>query len=291
MPSLPLYRIGCPVWACDAWVGSLYSTKNRRRWLEEYSSVFGAVEGNSTFYAMPTEEAVGRWAREPSSGFRFALKTPAAITHERQLAHAEGLTTEWVRRLRQLQEADRLGPTMLQLPPYFAGPQFGDLVKFVEAWPHDLPLAVEPRHADYFDGGSRERDLDALLRQHRVDRVLFDSRALFDRPPDDEIERASQGRKPNPPHRTTVTGRRPLLRFVGRNDPRLAEPWIAEWAEVVMGWIGRGLKPYVFCHSPNDADAPGFCRAFHAALRRRLPDLPDLPAWPGHAAPKQRSLF
>lgn len=289
------YRLGCPVWACDAWVGSLYSTKDRRRWLGEYSAVFGTVEGNSTFYALPADDVVARWADEAAPGFRFALKTPAAITHEHQLANAEALTADWIDRLRTLQAADLLGPTLLQLPPFFAGSQFGDLVRFVEAWPVDLPLAVEPRHDDYFDSAhgdaGYEQDFDALLREHGVDRAIFDSRALFHAPPDDEIERVSQGRKPNPPHRVTVTGRRPFVRFVGRNNRRLAQTWIAEWASTLAGWIGQGMQPYLFCHSPNDTFAPEFCEDLHAALQQRLPGLPDFPPWPGREAPKQRSLF
>ncbi len=285
------YRLGCPVWACEAWPGTLYSTKNRRRWLSEYSTVFGTVEGNTTFYALPKAEVVARWADESADGFRFALKTPRSITHEHQLVGAQRETAEWIERLRTLQAADRLGPTLLQLPPFFSDGQFDDLARFVEAWPKDLPLAVEPRYEAYFDGGPVENEFDALLRERGVDRALFDSRALFNSPPEDESEKASRGRKPNPPHRQTVTGRGPFLRFIGRNRLSLIDPWIGAWGEVIAGWIEAGLNPYIFCHAPNDAFAPAFARRLHAALQKRLPQLPDMQAWPGQSAPKQQSLF
>lgn len=289
--ATPPLRIGCPVWACDAWVGSLYSTKDRRRWLGEYSRVFGTVEGNSTFYAAPEADLVRRWADEAGDGFRFALKTPAAITHERQLDGAERETAEWVDRLRLLAAAERLGPTLLQLPPYFAGSQFDQLAEFVAAWPNDLPLAVEPRHADYFDGGAIENEFDALLREHHADRALFDSRALFHAPPDDPIEAASQRRKPNPPRRLTITGQRPFLRFVGRNRLAKAEPWIAEWSATIAGWLAEGLEPHVFCHAPDDGLAPLFADRLCEAIRAHTPALPPPQAWPGRAAPKQQALF
>lgn len=285
------YRLGCPVWACDAWVGSLYTGANRRRWLGEYSSVFGTVEGNTTFYALPTDETVRRWAGEAQPGFRFALKTPSEITHERQLAGAERQIADWIERLRVLQAADVLGPTLVQLPPFFAPSQLGDLESFLSAWPDDLPLAVEPRQDGFFGGGVEESDFDALLREHGADRALFDSRALFQAPPDDPIERASQGRKPNPPRRLTVTGDRPFVRFVGRNRLELADRWIAEWADAVARWVGEGKRPYLFCHAPDDTLAPAFAARFHAAMQERLPDTPALPEWPGAAAPKQQSLF
>lgn len=240
---------------------------------------------------MPSADNVTRWAAEAAPGFRFALKTPGVITHERQLAGAEALTAEWIERLRTLQAADVLGPTLLQLPPFFAGRQFADLARFVEAWPKDLPLAVEPRHDDYFDESASEAEFDALLREHAADRALFDSRALFHAPPDDPIERASQGRKPNPPRRITVTGSRPFLRFVGRNNLRLVTKWVNEWADVIAAWIGEGRQPYVFCHAPDDTLAPVFAERIHAAISERVAGLPDLPAWPGREAPKQQSLF
>lgn len=281
-----MYRLGCPVWACDAWVGSLYSTKNRRRWLGEYSSAFGTVEGNTTFYALPKAEVVQRWAEEAAPGFRFALKTPGSITHESQLVGVERETAEWIDRLRLLQAADLLGPTLLQLPPYFDGSRLDDLTRFVEAWPNDLPLAVEPRHEGYFDDGPIERDFDEMLRERGIDRALFDSRALFHSPPEDDSERASRGRKPNRPRRLTVTGQRPFLRFIGRNRLPLVDPWIDEWVGVIAGWIRADLDPYVFCHAPDDAFAPEFAARLHAALQKCLPDLPDLPVWPGQALPK-----
>ncbi|MEQ8848521.1 DUF72 domain-containing protein [Botrimarina sp.] len=285
------FRLGCPVWACEAWVGSLYSTRNRRRWLGEYSRVFGTVEGNSTFYATPADDLVRRWADEAAPGFRFALKTPAAITHEKQLAGAERETAEWLLRLRVLRAADRLGPTLLQLPPLFDGGRLDTLAAYLAAWPDDLPLAVEPRHADYFDGGSVENALDALLRSVGADRALFDSRALFHAPPDDPIEAASQDRKPRPPRRLTVTGRRPFLRFVGRNDLAKAQPWIDEWAAVIAAWIEGGYEPYVFCHAPNDALAPAFAERLHAAIQNHAAEIASLPEWPGRSAAKQQSLF
>jgi uncharacterized protein YecE (DUF72 family) len=240
---------------------------------------------------MPTAETAARWAGEARPGFRFALKFPSSITHDAMLVGCERLLDEWIDRLRPLAAAGVLGPSLLQLPPFFTGLQLSDLASLLRRWPAELPLAVEPRHDDYFAAGSVERDFDALLRDTGHDRALFDSRALFQSPPDDPIEQVSQGRKPNPKRRDTVTGRTPFLRFVGRNRLELAAPWIDEWADTVAGWIGRGLEPHVYCHAPDDTLAPAFAERFHAALRRRAPGLGELAEWPGRGLPKQRSLF
>jgi uncharacterized protein YecE (DUF72 family) len=81
--SIPKYYLGCPVWACEKWKGTLFtSSAPRASWLTEYSTVFNTVEGNSTFYALPALDTVRRWADSVPSGFRFALKFPQVISHE-----------------------------------------------------------------------------------------------------------------------------------------------------------------------------------------------------------------
>lgn len=287
----PLLAVGCPVWSVPAWVGEFYTTSDRKRWLSEYSSVFSTVEGNSVFYALPDVATVERWAQETEPGFEFALKVPREISHDHRLQQCERPVSELLRRLEILRSKDRLGPTFLQLPPTFDRHGFEPLARFLERWPKEYPLAVEARHADYFDEASVESSLDQLLHEHQMDRVLFDSRALFSRPPEDEIEFASQGRKPRSPFRTTVTSQRPMVRFVGRNRLDTIQPWIDEWAKVVANWLGDGLSPIVFLHAPDDRFAPAFTRRFHEAVRRHVPELPKLQDSPVDQGPQQLELF
>lgn len=285
------YFLGAPVWACDAWVGSLYTSKSRKNWLSEYSSVFNTVEGNSTFYALPPLETIRRWADQAQDGFRFCLKFPGAITHEKQLIGAHAETEQFLACLEVLHEANRLGPSFLQLPPFFSSAQLEDLSNYLAGLPKRYRYAVEARHLDYFDDGSFERSFDALLREHGMDRVLFDSRALFSRAAEDEHERISQRRKPKSPLRHTVTGRNPFVRFVGRNKLETVQTWIDEWADVVSGWINEGLTPFIFMHAPDDKYGPEFAELFHAAVSRQVTSLKPLNTWPGRSIPKQRQLF
>lgn len=290
-PEPPSLRIGCPVWACDAWVGSLYSSSSRRSWLGEYSTVFQTVEGNSTFYALPPLETIRRWGDETQDGFQFCLKFPGAVTHEKQLVDVRAETAAFLDCLEVLANANRLGPTFIQLPPFFSARQFDRLGHFLRDLPKEYPFAVEVRHLDYFDEDENEQQLDELLNEHGMDRVLFDSRALFSRPAEDPYEVKSQTRKPKSPLRHTVTGKRPFVRFVGRNKLTDTQPWIHEWADVVAGWLQEGLEPYVFTHAPDDAYAPAFAVELYNLIRSKVEALPELAMWPGQAAPKQRYLF
>lgn len=290
-PTRPVPRlsIGCPVWGCERWRGTLYTAKaTRDEFLAQYSAAFHTVEVNSSFYALPVPEIVEGWAERTAPGFQFCFKFPKALTHDALLVGAEGVTRAFVHLLRILQQRDRLGPAFLQLPPEFGARHFTALARFLNGWPADLPIAVEVRHPDFFDGEVHEQRLNDLLQSRGMDRCLFDSRALFSAPPTDEAERESQRRKPKSPYRTTVTARRPMVRFVGRNDVTQVQPWIDEWAATLAGWIQQDLHPIIFTHSPDDAFAPEFARILWKAIREQASDLPPLPAWAGDIERGQR---
>jgi hypothetical protein len=59
--------------------------------LERYAARFNAAEINSTFYGMHKRETFERWAASVPDGFRFSVKLPKAITHERRLADCAAL--------------------------------------------------------------------------------------------------------------------------------------------------------------------------------------------------------
>jgi uncharacterized protein YecE (DUF72 family) len=288
--------IGCPVWAVEHWRGSLYtSNASRASWLSQYSAVFNTVEGNSTFYALPSLETARRWSESVQAGFQFALKVPRAISHDRRLDGAQRELADFIAVAEVLHQAGCLGPSFLQLPPDFGPMEQSSLASFLESLPNHLPWSVEVRHAGWFDQAKNELWLDSMLRELKMDKVLFDSRPLYSKPPDDEIEKVSQKRKPKTPIRTTVTARHPFLRIVGRNRIEDTQPWIDEWAPIIADWLRRGLSPFVFTHAPDDKYAPAFARRMHDAISANLPTLPPLPPWLGETEQatklKQLDLF
>ncbi len=289
------YFLGCPVWACPHWQGSLFTRHARReQYLAQYSRVFTSVEGNSTFYGLPALDTVRRWAESVEEPFHFVLKFPQAISHDRRLLNAGEETEAFLAVLHVLQRRDALGPSFLQLPSGFSPHHLGDLENYLRQLPREFPYAVEVRHHDFFDNGHHEKALNQLLSELRIDRVIFDSRPLYSAEPEDDFERQSQSRKPQLPVHTGVTGRRPLIRLIGRNDIGRVLPWIRQWAPVVARWIIDGLSPYVFTHTPNDLYAPALARLFHRELMRHTHRLEELPPWPGEAEPqpsKQLALF
>ena len=125
-----------------------------------------------------------------------------------------------------------------------------------------------------------------------VDRVLFDTSALFAAKAVDEATLDAKRRKPRLPFRRTHTGRHPFVRYVGDPDLDVNDAALARWAGIAAEWLGAGLEPYFFVHHPDDAHAPALARRLQRALHAALPSLPPPPAWPcEHPARGQLSLF
>lgn len=266
-PSLPLY-IGCPVWNCDGWSDVVFPQGTKRsQWLSWYSQMFNCVEGNSSFYGIPSVDQTRRWASEAANGFRFCLKFPREISHDRSLVNSESPTHQFLLAIEELARGNRLGPTFLQLGPHFASDRFDVLSKYLTQLPREFPWAVEVRHKSWFDAASNEARLDELLTSLHIDKVLFDSRPLNQAAPDDEFEKQSQTRKPKTPLRKTATGNHPFLRLIGRNRVEMVDSYIAEWIPTISDWVREGKTPYIFTHTPDDTYAPHMARRMWDELR------------------------
>src|ERR1700675_2665717 len=99
------------------WLGTFYPEKlPPEEMLRYYAERLATVEINNTFYRMPAEAMLARWAGEVPDRFEFTLKAPRRITHEKRLKEAEPDIAEFVRRARLLGE--KLGVLLFQLPPY-----------------------------------------------------------------------------------------------------------------------------------------------------------------------------
>jgi uncharacterized protein YecE (DUF72 family) len=283
--------LGCPVWAYPGWRGALYTRDARREdFLPQYARVFDAVEGNATFYGLPTEATVRRWCVETPPGFRFSFKFPRVVTHVAKLEGADRETAAFLGRMALL--PDRLGPLLLQLGPNFGARDLPRLDRFLAALPAGLAIAVEVRHSDFHGEGPGERDLDALLVASGAARGNFDTQDVFAAPAADETTEVAQGRKPRLPRRATHTAGPAFVRFVGRNAVADSAPGLGFWVERVAGWLEAGIDVHFFTHTPDDALAPELARLFHRMLAVRVPTLPALAPFPGESTPdRQVGLF
>ena len=285
------YRLGLPVWGARAWLGSLYTraAPSSER-LAQYASVFNAVEGNATFYAIPTPERVEGWVRQVPSSFGFSFKVPRVITHERRMVGAEQETAAFLLAMEAAQGC--LGPTMLQLPPSLGPSELPALTAYLDALPAWLTVAVELRHPAFFTGRGKA-EVETLLATRGVERVLLDRRALNASVVDDDATREARRKKPNLPVYPGIFGEQPVVRYIADPDLVANEPWLGPWAERFVAWIAEGRTPVMFVHLPGDSGAPQLARTWHEMLRARGAPVGELPTWPGEAeeVAVQPSLF
>lgn len=275
----PVVRIGCQGWAHPPWVGTFFTRGARREdFLPQYASVFGAAEGNATFYGLPSAETVRRWGAEAPADFRFCFKFPKTISHERRLVGAGAETRQFFERVAPLGE--RLGPFFLQLHQSFGRRELPALEAYLRALPKEFQYAVEVRHRDFFDEADGERAVNGLLGTLGMERVCFDTHGLFASAAKDEATLAARQRKPRLPVRFTALGSRPFLRFVGDPSVEHNAALLMPWADQVARWIGEARTPWFFAHHPDDRHAPAVARIFQRLLHERCPQVPPPPTWP-----------
>src|SRR5262245_29548362 len=144
------------------WLGSFYPEKlPAQEMLRYYAERFATVEINNTFYRMPAESLLSRWAQEVPESFSFTLKAPQRITHQKRLKEVALDVAEFGRRAAVL--GGKLGVFRFQLPPFMKKdlPRLQDLLAAVPRGPR---VAVEFRHESWRD----DEVYEALRRQQAM---------------------------------------------------------------------------------------------------------------------------
>jgi uncharacterized protein YecE (DUF72 family) len=161
-------RVGCSGWNYADWRSVLYPPGcPQRRWLARYAEVFDTVELNTTFYRLPSVDAVRGWVAQTPPGFTFAVKSSRYLTHMKRLTDMERGVARLLERLEALTASPKMGPMLWQLPGNFRR----DDERLAFALEH-LPAgrhAFEFRHPSWFAD-----DVLAALRAHGVALVIGD---------------------------------------------------------------------------------------------------------------------
>lgn len=136
--------------------------------LERYAQRFNAVEINTSFYRPHRVATYERWAASVPERFRFSVKIPRSITHERRLENVDESLARFLGEVAGL--GAKLGPLLLQLPPslsFQAVTASAFLQRLREAFSGSI--VCEPRHQTWFAPG-----VDMLLADLRIARVAAD---------------------------------------------------------------------------------------------------------------------
>lgn len=149
-----LLHVGTSGFSYKEWKGSFYPEElPQKQYLSYYAGRFSTVEINNTFYRMPAPSMLEGWTAQVPESFRFVLKAPQRITHQKKLADAG----DDVARLIEVSAAlgAHLGPILFQLPPYLRRDD-AKLAAFLQTIPEGTPFAFEFRHESWRDPAIEE---------------------------------------------------------------------------------------------------------------------------------------
>ena len=284
--------VGTSSWADPGFVEEWYPqglpAKDR---LPYYAERFRAVEVNSSFYAVPERDTVGRWARITPDDFVFDVKLHRLLSrHAAQLKELppdlrdevevgprgrvrltpelEAAMVEQVKRACEpLDKAGKLRAFLLQLTPAFAPGkhELAELDPVIEGLaPH--PVAVEFRHR----GWVRDKRVEETLGYLSERRAVFVS---VDAPPDDQIPIM-------PPIDAVTRDDLAYLRLHGRNTEgyltgksvaerfgwKYTDDELEEVAGRVRGLAEQAGEVHVLFNNNRGDDAPTSAQRFMSLL-------------------------
>lgn len=115
--------IGCSGFYNNDWKGSLYPEDTKSKdFLTLYSKEFNSVEINSTFYRKPTVKTLLKWVDETPDDFKFFIKIPKTISHEKRLKDCKEEISEFCIHI-QSNLKEKLSGFLYQFPPSFKNTQ------------------------------------------------------------------------------------------------------------------------------------------------------------------------
>ncbi|HEY1317867.1 MAG TPA: DUF72 domain-containing protein [Gaiella sp.] len=196
-----MIRVGTCSWADESFTKAWYpkGVKSGER-LAYYAERFDVVEANSTFYRLPDEDLVARWARLLPDGFVMHVKAFGLMTrHPVRLdalpedLHGEVEADErgrvdrpsrevrgevfrrFLAALEPLRRAGRLGGILMQFPPYVVPkPRSYEYLEWAGERLEGYEALVEFRHKAWFENPAEPL---AFLEEHGMTYVTVDAPA------------------------------------------------------------------------------------------------------------------
>lgn len=284
----PLCYIGLPQWNHPEWGDGPLAASQNASPLRRYARYFSSVEGNTTFYGLPSPDAIKRWRDDAGEHFRFCFKFPKSISHENSLRNCADELDALFKCAAQFEE--QLGLLSLQLPDSFSPNELPTLETFLRNLPEAFKYSIEVRNPGFFQKDDQERHFNQLLMETGVNRTTFDTRALFKHPAEDPATREALTAKPNLPVHVLATGQNPMVRFITAMDWESSTNYLTPWVNKTVQWLNEGRSPFIFLHTPDNAQAPEVAQHFVALLEQHKPGQTRFTDWPDQSQ-QQSALF
>ncbi len=162
----PLIRVGTAGWALPKPVRHRFPKEGSN--LSKYAAVFPCAEINSSFAHEHSADTYARWAASVPASFRFSVKLPKSITHDRRLEDVKEHLAPFIEAVSGL--GRKLGVLLVQLPPSFefdlrTAKSFFRLLRRQ----HAGTVVLEPRHTTWFNAAA-----SSVAQANGIARVIAD---------------------------------------------------------------------------------------------------------------------
>ena len=219
--------------------------------LEYYASQFNSIELNATFYRIFPAEQYEKWRDKTPEGFKFFPKMTNEVSHLRRL---NDKALESVDRYLEVTAllGEKLGTIFLQMHNNFGPKNWDRVVRFVEYWPKEFPLAMEFRHTDWFNNEKVAQELYHLLQENNIANILVDT----------------AGRRDIMHMR--LTNNEAFIRYVGANH-ETDYTRLNNWVEQLDKWKTNGLSNiHFFVHQNIELASPLLSAHFIDKLNKKI---------------------
>ena len=215
-----------------------------------YSSQFNSIELNATFYRIFPGEQYEKWYDKTPEGFKFFPKISRDISHLRRLNEASLLIVDrYLDVTSNLKE--KLGTIFLQMHDNFGPKNWDRVVRFVEYWPKEFPLAMEFRHTDWFNDEKVSQELYHLLQENNIANIVVDTAGRRDM------------------LHMRLTNNEAFVRYVGANHVSDYDR-LDDWIDRLDGWKEQGLRNiHFFVHQNMELESPLISAQFIDKLNKK----------------------
>lgn len=277
--------VGTCGFAYKDWIGPFYPPATKQpEMLRYYAQRFSAVEIDSSYYGVPTEETVRRMGARTPDTFRFCFKAPATVTHAPDTTdgiHSDA--RDFRRNLEPLLASGKLGCALVQFPNSFKpGASSERRLRAIVGSLAGLPLVAEFRHRDWQVAYTSD-----LLRELGVGWCNLDMPSL------ESLMRPSSDAT-SPVGYVRFHGRNAAQWWQGTNVTRYAYDYAPEelvpWTERIAEIEESTRETYAFFNNHAAGKAAGNAEMLEALLEERYGDaaaasvarpLASLPVQPG----------
>jgi uncharacterized protein YecE (DUF72 family) len=233
--------IGTSGYNYPEWKGTFYPpTLAASKMLPYYAARFATVEINYTFYRIPTEKLVTGWAAQVPEAFKFTLKAPKRITHEKKLKDCGDLVRGFCDVAATL--GPRLGALLFQLPPFFKR-DLATLDEFLATLPPKVVATFEFRHDSWHD-----EEVYARLRDRNIALCIADT-----------------GERSTPLVPTADYG------YFRLRDEGYQQADIERWADTMVERAAGWRETFIYFKHEDEGKGPDFANRLIDALATRMP--------------------